>query len=58
MEYWSGYYSNKPVYKELIRKVFKNMRLTQAFTSYVIYQKYLNEGKMVEAKDISKLMDA
>ena len=26
MEYWTGYYSNKPVYKELIRKSFKLMR--------------------------------
>mmetsp|Transcript_35366 Transcript_35366/g.34400 ORF Transcript_35366/g.34400 Transcript_35366/m.34400 type:complete len:87 (-) Transcript_35366:1994-2254(-) len=58
MEYWTGYYSNKPVYKELVRDCFRQMRLAHAFTSYVVYQKYLNDGKVLDANMISRNMDA
>mmetsp|Transcript_7491 Transcript_7491/g.6792 ORF Transcript_7491/g.6792 Transcript_7491/m.6792 type:complete len:139 (+) Transcript_7491:1018-1434(+) len=58
LEYWDGVYSSYPVYKTLIRQMFKKMRQSQAFFAYVAYQTFIDSGDVLTKKMLSNLIDA
>lgn len=57
LDIWSGFYSNRPLYKQQIRQMLQAINLQNKFIVYLTLQKLFNQQESVQPKIIQEMIN-